>query len=461
MEILEEIVSTYQNENESQLIDQYPVAQSILDSVVSTMPNPQVAQKYRTPLFWKDVEQFSVGQAIQGCASEAPCVLIVGDVQPDKHANTVVAARILSGTLKRGEPLKNLRTGSSRKSLQIGILMSKARIPLMEIPAGNLVFITGMRDIAVGDTLVSSEVMDFQPMKGFQYPTEPVVTYTIEPKRLAELSSIQEPIIEFVQSDPALEFDVNPETGEMLLSGAGELHVEVSLQKLARQGIELILGKPMVLLKEQLTTDGELATGVSESGSRFVVKVIHSKSVDNLEELGNVLEYEIRANCYLIDTSKELNQMSSNIKWVIEAFQSLIRYGPLEGERMQNLTILIQEAHIKLESIETSWRDITQPLIEVVRMSILSGNPAILEPWIKLELSSPEEHIGTLTALIARRKGEVLEIQTERNLSRIEAELPVRESFGLANEIRTSTSGWASWGAQNVGFRPIRNYDRR
>jgi elongation factor 2 len=453
MEILEEIVSLYHNEEESSLIQKYPVAQTILDSVVSTMPNPQQAQKYRVPLFWKDIEESSIGQNMMDCKSDAHCVMIVGDVQPDRHANTVVSGRILSGILKRAEPLKNLRTESSKKSLQIGISMSKARIPLLELPAGNLVFVTGLKNVVVGDTLVDIDVVDLHPMKGLHYPTEPVVTYTIEPKRLADLTRIQDPISEFVQSDPALEFEINPETGEMLLSGAGELHVEVALQKLERQGIELILGKPMVLLKEQLTVNGKTKAGESKNESKFQVQALLSENIENPEELGNILDSEETSNCRLIDASRKINPRGDYIEWIIEAFRTSIRYGPVAGERMRNLTIVINKVEVKLESTETSWRDITQPLLDATRESISSGNPILLEPWLKLELSSPEEYVGTLTAILARRKGHVLEIQTERTLARIEAELPIRESFGLANEIRTSTSGWASWGAQSGGYR--------
>jgi elongation factor 2 len=457
MEILEEIVVSYQNEEVAVLAERYPVAQTVLDSIVTTMPNPQFAQKYRIPLFWKGRQQVTVIQDMIDCNSDSSCVLIVGDVQPDKHANTVVAGRILSGTLRRAEPLRNIRNGVSKKTLQIGIYMSKARIPLQEIPAGNLVFVTGLKDIVVGDTLVNTDIVDLQPMRGLHYPTEPVVTYTVEPKRLADLTKIQDPILEFAQSDPALEFEINSETGEMLLSGAGELHVEVSLQKLERQGINLILGKPMVLLKEQLTMNGEEKSGESETGSKFTVQAILSENTIRSETYGNIIDSEMIGNCHLVDASKKLDLMGEYIEWIIEAFQTIIRYGPVKGERMRNLTIVIKEAHINLESVETSWRDITQPMLEAIRESILSGKPVILEPWLKLELSAPEEHVGTLTALLARRKGEVLEIQTERTLARIEAELPVRESFGLANEIRTSTSGWASWGAQSGGYRPIRN----
>jgi elongation factor 2 len=91
----------------------------------------------------------------------------------------------------------------------------------------------------------------------------------------------------------------------------------------------------------------------------------------------------------------------------------------------------------------------------------LSGIPVVLEPWIRLEISAPEEHVGTLSAILSKRKGQILEINSDRSLYRIDAEIPVRQSFGLANEIRTSTSGWATWGAKAGGFRDRKNSEVR
>jgi elongation factor 2 len=128
---------------------------------------------------------------------------------------------------------------------------------------------------------------------------------------------------------------------------------------------------------------------------------------------------------------------------------------------MRRVGIVIDKATIKTEEPETSWRDITQPMLEAVRDSIQSGNPVVLEPWIHLDISSPEEYVGTVTAILSKRKGHVFEINSERSLYRIEAEIPVRESFGLANEIRTSTSGWVTWGAEKGGYRDVKDSERR
>lgn len=122
---------------------------------------------------------------------------------------------------------------------------------------------------------------------------------------------------------------------------------------------------------------------------------------------------------------------------------------------MRKVTAIIEQMELRTESSETSWRDVTQPLLDAARKSVLTGKPIVLEPWIHLEISTPEEHVGTITAIVSRRKGRVLEIDSERTLYRVRAEIPVRESFGLATEIRTSTSGWATWGAKAGGYRRV------
>ena len=454
MEILEEIVEAYSKEEQGSLAEKYPVARALLDSVVKTCPNPTIAQSYRLPAFWTP-QGNKHDKSLLESSSSGPAILLVGDVQPDRHAGIVAAVRVFAGTLKRAEPLTNLRTGKTGKTLQIGIFMSKSRVALPEIPAGNLAFITGIRDIAVGDTLVAKGAQGISPMMKLEYPTEPVVTYTIEPKKLSQLSEIQEPIAQYAMTDPALDFEMNPETGEMLLSGAGELHIEVSIEKLARQGIEVQLGKPMVLLKEQMTADGSSCTEGQDSTSIFTVRAILIDEGVNVEEYGTLLDSEPMGGCYLIDSTGQINPYGEELAWIREAFRTLIRSGPASGERLRHLAIILEKAQLRFEAQETSWRDVTLPLIRAMRCSVLSGNPQTLEPWVRLEISAPEEYVGELASILARRKGRVHEINSERTLFRLDAEIPVRESFGLASEIRTSTSGWATWGAKAGGYRRV------
>ncbi len=457
IEILEEINEVYREEKRKDLMNMYPVASVILNSVVRIIPNPIRAQEFRIPSFWKGDLESKEGRSLVACDSKGPIICLVGDVQPDRHASTVSAIRVFSGTLERAKPLINLRTGEEVKSLQIGLSMSKTRVDLPSIPAGNLAFITGIKDIAVGDTLVSKNVREMVSMTGLQYPMEPVVTYTVEPKKLSELANIQKPIEEYVKTDPALEFEVNPETGEMLLSGAGELHVEITVEKLTRIGLEVILGTPMVLVREQITANGETSTNDEDDVSKFSVKVLMPTAESPPESLGTILDKEPSSNCWLIDASKKINPYGEEVEWIREAFRTLIRNGPVNGEKMRKLWVVIEEAQLKYSAPETSWREITQPLLHVIRMSVMSANPALLEPWIRLEISAPEEHIGTLTSILAKRKGQIIEINSERTLFKIDAEIPVRDSFGLATEIRTATSGWATWGARAGGFRNPNN----
>ena len=461
VEILEEIEQTYSAEQRKSLSEKYPIASVVLDSVINTVPNPKIAQGYRIPLFWQGNQESDVGKSLAQCDPHGPCVCLVGDVQPDRHASTVAAVQVFSGTLQRAKPMTNMRTLSEGKSLQIGISMSKTRVDLPEVPAGNLAFITGLKDVAVGDTLVTKGIKDMMPMSELHYPTEPVVTYTIEPIRLSELGEIQEPIEQFVRTDPALEFEMNSETGEMLLSGAGELHIEITVEKLARLGVNVALGRPMVLLREQLTKDGKVQEAGGNGVSSFAVRAVIADPRVPAESHGTLLDSDSVSGCWIVDASGTIGAYDDEVEWIREAFRTVIRSGPIQGERMRRLGVIIESSKNSYEGPETSWREITQPLIDAIRASIKSASPIVLEPWTRLELSAPEEHVGTLTSILVRRKGHVLEIDSERALFRINAEIPVRESFGLANEIRTSTSGWATWGARSGGYRDTKNPDEQ
>ncbi|MGQ4870783.1 MAG: GTP-binding protein [Candidatus Thorarchaeota archaeon] len=455
VEIMTDIVQSYAEGNEKILQEKYPIADAVLTSLVRTTPSPVEAQAYRVARLWRENQDTPFVNALKRCDRTGPCVVVISDVRPDRHAGTIASGRVFAGVLRRARPLRNLRTGEIGKTLQVGIMMSRSRVALPEVPCGNLVFLTGLKGVMIGDTLVDSDATHAVPMVALQYPTEPVVTYTIEPVRLSELSTIQEPIAEFAATDPSLEFTVNPETGEMLLSGAGELHVEIAVEKLARQGVNVTLGKPMVVLKEQMAHDGESCTGGSECTSRFVVRTLLTPDDYQPEENVTVLAADRRSGNYLIDRSGTIDPLSEVADWVREAFVTLVRNGPVAGERVRRLTLVIEDAIIRVEAPETSWRDVTQPLLEAARASMMSGDPLLLEPWTRLEITAPEEYVGVVTSILARRKGRVLRVDSERGLYKIDAEIPVRESFGLAGELRTATSGWATWGAKSGGFRPV------
>ncbi len=449
IELLNDIASSYEHGQEKELAKRYPLARAIFESVVHNVPSPDIAQGYRIPRMWNGDKSSAVGRGLLTCSTNAPCVLIVGNVQPDRHAGISASVRVMSGILRRSMTLRNIRTGRTGRPLQVGIFMSKTRIPLDSIPAGNLAFITGVGDLLIGDTLVDDSVDEMPPLSRLQLPIEPVVTYTIEPRVLSELSTIEQPIREFVATDPSLEFTVNTDTGEMLLSGVGELQIEIAVERLAREGIMVELRRPVVLLKEQMTRDGIVAEACGgETGSRFRVRAVLTAEDLSLSEEGTILASVPHSGCYLVDKTGHIPPHDDTTPWIVEAFTTVVMAGPLRGERMRRLTLCIEDAEVRTESPETSWRDVTQPLLSAIRSSIMSGEPALMEPWMHLEINTPEEYVGSVTSILMRRKGRIFEINTIQNLYRIEAELPVRESFGLATELRTATSGWATWGVR-------------
>ncbi|MEM2143542.1 MAG: GTP-binding protein, partial [Candidatus Thorarchaeota archaeon] len=354
MEILEDIVSLYREGQEQVLSRRYPLARCVLDAVADSVPSPDVAQSYRVRHFWRGDTESDVGRALLRCERDTGCIVSVGDVQSDRHAGTVAAVRVMTGRLTRGHELRNLRTGKVSRTLQVGLFMSKTRVPVDTVPAGNLAFITGISEVAIGDTLVEGDMPKIQPLDEPQYPTEPVVTYSVEPRNLADLKNIQEPIMRMVQSDPSLEFYVSPDSGENLLSGAGELHIEIVVEKLAREGVEIVVGKPMVVLKEQMAHDGETQEAGGGDVSWFRVRALLTPEGLESPPPGTVFS-DARQGCYLVDQTGTINAQSPAFEWVVDGFKTLIRNGPVSGERMRRLTIRIEDATIVASTPETSW----------------------------------------------------------------------------------------------------------
>jgi elongation factor 2 len=217
----------------------------------------------------------------------------------------------------------------------------------------------------------------------------------------------------------------------------------------------------MVLLREQMTKDGTPFAGGTENSSTFQVRVVLTADDKPPERIGTVLGTDPGSASWMVDISSKINPYDDETEWIKDAFTSILRSGVTSEERMRRVGIVVEKADIKTENPETSWRDITQPMLEAARKSIRSGDPVVLEPWIHLEISSPEEYVGTVSSILAKRKGHVFEIDSERSLYRIVAEIPVSESFGLATEIRSSTSGWVTWGAEKGGYRDVKDSERR
>ncbi len=450
--IVDEIEEAYTVNTVEDLKKKYPVGIPVLNMIVKRLPDPKTAQKYRIPQIWHGDINSDAGKAMINADAQGPLTILINNVQYDKNAGYIGTGRILSGTISKGSQVKVSSTGKIRKVTQVLVNMAKSKIPIDEVPAGNIVAIQGLGDIKVGDSVFAPE-LEMVPFEHLQFPSEPVVTYTVEPVVLKDLQEVQNKIMEYVKTDPMLRFEIREDTGEMLLSGLGELHIDVTLEMLKRIGVYLEKGKPMVIYREAITKDGEeISVGELDKGITAKVQAL-VYSEDKIK--GKPIYKDEIEHVYLLDQSKKSSTLGDFENLLKSEFKILAKNGPYVGQKCMNLIVVIKDVKLDINTISENLDAASFVINQGIRKSYHSGEPTVYEPWIDITIVVPTKYVGTVTGIINKRHGKVQGVITEKTICKINAELPVKYSFGLATELRTETSGWATWGSKFLGFREM------
>ena len=224
-------------------------------------PNPIDAQKYRIPKIWHGDIASQEGKSLVNCDSKGPIALIVTKIIVDKHAGEVATGRLFSGTVKQGEEVY-LNLGKKKVRLQqVSIYKGANRTMVDEIPAGNIVGLVGLRDTFAGETVSSFPMTPFEEIK---HIFEPVITKSIEATKASDLSRLIEVLRQIGKEDPSIKVEINEETGENLMSGMGELHLEIIENRIkSEKGLEVKTSPPIVVYRETVNKDGKECEGKS------------------------------------------------------------------------------------------------------------------------------------------------------------------------------------------------------
>ncbi|MEM1609611.1 MAG: elongation factor EF-2, partial [Thermoplasmata archaeon] len=238
------------NGDQKTLSKRSPLHQVVLDMVVHHIPNPAEAQKYRIPQIWKGDLNSDVGKALLNADPKGPTVIMVTKIIVDQHAGEVAVGRVYSGTLKKGDELYISDMGErTYKVQQLAMMVGPDRIPVEEIKAGNIAAMVGLKDAIAGSTVSSIKGIEpFEPMKHY---SDPVVTMAIEAKYTKDLPKLIDVLRLIAKADPSIQVEINQETGEHLISGMGELHLEVTLYRIVNDyKVEVETSEPLVVYRE-------------------------------------------------------------------------------------------------------------------------------------------------------------------------------------------------------------------
>jgi len=474
-----DIVDAYQNGRQEELANIVPLHNAILEMAVRNLPNPIEAQKYRVPKIWKGDLDSEIGKAMINCDENGPTVMCLTSTQMDPHAGIVATGRIFSGVISEGDRVYLVGAKKDYRVQQVSMYMGAFREVVNRIGAGNIAAVLGMDLARAGETLVSIDHKDGMiPFESIKYVSEPVITIAVEPKHPRELPRLIELMGRLSIDDPNLVTKINKETGEYLLSGMGELHLEIAVKFLREYGggLELITSRPIVVYRESVAGTGVVAMAKSPNKhSRFWVQVepldekvielidkgdifdgMGRKRLDSIlrteagwpaDEAKNVWAIEEHRNV-LIDLTKGVQYLREVKEMVNSGFRWAAQAGPLAEEPLRGLKVKLLDAKLHEDPVHRGPAQIMPAIRRAIWGSFLTAQPILLEPVYKIGVSVPHQFVGEVTGLITRKRGRIVSSDQKGPITNVKGFMPVSETFGLSADMRSATSGHAFWQTQ-------------
>jgi len=455
-----------------------PLHAVLLDMVVKHLPNPLQAQDRRIHIIWHGDYNSTEGKAMINCDPNGPACLMVTDISFDPHAGEVATGRLFSGTLRRGTECYIMGTAKRAHRLaQVGIFMGAARIEVEALPAGNIAAVTGLKDAIVGSTVTT--LLEMTPFESLKHYSEPVMTVAVEAKNMKDLPKLVEVLRQVGKEDPTVQVSINEETGEHLISGMGELHLEIITGRIRRdKGVEIITSPPIVVYRETVTGRAGPVEGKSPNRhNRFyielepmdpaIVKLILDGEVSmnqqaierrdilaaagmDKEEAKNVKAIE--GTNMFIDMTKGIQYLNETMELVLEGWREALRGGPLADEQVQNLKVRLVDVKLHEDAIHRGPAQVIPAVRSAVKAGLLMAGDSLLEPTQKIQITVPSEQMGAATSQIQGRRGQVFDMLSEGDTMTIVGKAPVAELFGFAGDVRSATEGRAMWSTEFAGF---------
>ena len=476
-----EIIDLEQNDKRQELHEKTPLSDVVLDMVCEHFPNPVNAQPRRIPRVWRGDADSELANTMRLVDEDGEVVLMVTDISMDPHAGEIASGRVFSGSLEKGQELYVSGVAGKNRVQSVGIYMGGEREEVERVPAGNIAAVTGLRDAIAGSTVSSVEMT---PFESIEHISEPVITKSVEAKTMDDLPKLIEALRQFSKEDPTIQIDINEDTGEHLISGQGELHLEVITQRMeANNGIPVNTGEPIVVYREAVQRESDTVEGISPNRhNRFYISVeplsdeivqsiqLGEASMDMpelerreaLQEAGmdkddtqNV--EHIHGTNILLDQTKGIQHLNETMELFIEGLEDALDNGPLANEPVQGSLIRLHDAKLHEDTIHRGPAQVIPATREAVHKSLIDGHIKMMEPMQDVRIDVPNEHMGAASGEIQGRRGRVDDMYQEGDLMVVEGIAPVEEMIGFSSDIRSATEGRAAWNTENAGFEVMAN----
>ncbi|MGB1487783.1 MAG: elongation factor EF-2, partial [Candidatus Poseidoniaceae archaeon] len=470
-------------ERQKELAQAAPVHEVLLDMAVTKLPSPVEAQPYRIPNIWTGDLDSQIGKAMMACDPDAELAMMITKIWMDPHAGEVAVGRIYSGAIAQGESVFAIGSAKPERVQQVSMMVGGDRITVPKVVAGNIAAITGIRSAAAGVTL--SRDKDFTPFEAIRHYSDPVVTVAVEPKSMKDLPKFIDALRSLAKSDASLQVTTNQETGEALLAGMGELHLEITVYRIEEeQNIKVSVSPPIVVYREgiQGSNRGHAFEGKSpnrhnrfyfeiEALSDDVVTALRNGDLgdgpvrsSDAKETGNKFGelgmdkdlmrkiYAINGTNVLVNDTKGIQGLHETRELIIEAFNEVCKKGPIADEPVQGMFVRLTDAKLHEDAIHRGPAQTIPAVRNGIKGAMMRAKTVLLEPMQKAFVSVPNDWLGQVTREVTNRRGIIEDMPSEGDVTTVVGVLPIAETFGFSNDIRAASQGRAVWNTENLGF---------
>ncbi len=466
-----DVIDAYMEEKHSDLAKKAPLHKVVLNMVIRHHPNPVQAQKYRIPRIWHGDAESEVGKSLLSCDPRGELAFVVTKIVVDKHAGEIAAGRLFSGTIKQGEEIYLNGAKKRVRVQQLNIYRGAARVQIDEAVAGNIIGIVGLKDTFAGETISENSI---EPFEAIKHIFEPVVTKAIEAKRPSDLPKLIEVLRQVNKEDPTIIIEINEETGEHLMHGMGELHLEVIENRIkSEKGVEIVTSPPLVVYRETVTKKSAEAEGKTPNKHNlFFFKV--EPLADNIYDMikkGELSEgrikkkdqmlwnkfislgmdakesrqvFEIYKGNMMIDNSRGIVQINEVIDLIADGFEQVMNAGPLAREPCDKVLVRITDMKLHEDAIHRGPAQVYPAVRDGIRAAMANADTVIFEPLQTLQIDAPDQYLGELSKIIQNKRGQLLDVLSESGMISVKCKLPVAEMFGFTSDLRSATGGRGS-----------------
>jgi elongation factor 2 len=459
-----------------------PLQEPVLDMFCEHLPNPLQAQPYRQPQIWPGNTDSAVGKGMAKVDPNGPLLMCVTTIEVDPHSGVIAIGRIFSGTVEKGKMVQLVASHQKGPIQQVYMSMATDRVIIDRVPAGNIAALSGLPAIHVGETLAEDGV-ETHPFEGLKYVSDPVVTVAVEPADVKDLPLFDKVMHKLTIEDPNLHFLINKESGEYLLSGMGELHLEITAYRMQEAGLKVKISKPIVIYRETISHDYKGPAIMGKSPNKHnklwitieklpdemieAIKVEKISENQTREERQKALKafgwstedarnlVSIESTNLLINRIKGRQYVDEALDHIKSGFREAVTTSVLAKEPIYGLKINLEDIVVHEDPVHRGPAQVLPMTWRPIWCAFLLSDPKLLEPLISFECKVPNEFVSNVIAIVQKRRGKVLDMINDEDLIMVKAEMPVSESFGLAEELRSSTQGRAFWATQFSRWSPV------